>query len=90
MESEDGKEGKSSQQYSDCKIRSNINLVSYRLISCGAKLSSLRFSPGHLRLFLRTALCAQCAEAQGNLSRWTQSPSPQLSYLNSQVVTLVF
>lgn len=37
------------------KIRSNINLVSYRLISCGAKLSSLRFSAECLKLLLKTA-----------------------------------
>ena len=37
------------------KIRSNINLVSYRLISCGAKLSSLRFSAERLKLLLKTA-----------------------------------
>ena len=37
------------------KIRSNINLVSYRLISCGTKLSSLRFSAERLKLLLKTA-----------------------------------
>ena len=37
------------------KIRSNINLVSYRLISYGTKLSSLRFSAECLKLLLKTA-----------------------------------
>lgn len=36
------------------KIRSSINLVSYRLILCMVKFSSLGFSEGCLRLVLRT------------------------------------
>lgn len=49
------------------KIRFNINLVSYRLISCGAKLSSLRFSAGLLKLLLRVACLLTACGKHGNI-----------------------
>lgn len=68
LESGPGREGNTAVMFRLHKIRSNIHLVSYRLISCGAKRNSLRFSPGRLTLLLRMAHTLSHVEAREDSS----------------------
>lgn len=65
------------------KISSDIHLVRHRLISCGAKLSSPRFSTGHLTLLLRMA---HMPTAHGSMGTYFPSDATaQVPYQNQHI-----